>query len=238
MRDDYDMDMRAPEPFLRFSATNRMYVDDRTWIVAPATDQMESILKMWEGEEPSALDDVGTARVAEALSNLLSAALLPRSVALDVSHISEGQRPEFEKQDSWGMLHEWEVVGFGFGKDDDGEPRYAISIFYPDPDAAEADASEFVHRMRTYKASVWEELLQRGYPEHPLVGSEIISTSHASYGDGSTLTVRYTASGPISSWPSAGWYVGRDTPAHYPEPVAWFMLVEMRDLGFLVPWGD
>ena len=222
IRDDYRSDLHAP-PFLRTNTFNRIYIDDGTLVATPATEQIQSIMRTWTGEQQSLLEAPGFLRLGETLWDTLSAAILPRSVALDTSHISEQQQPQFKKQDTWGTLHEWESAGFGFGRDADGEKWYVISLFYPDPDAAGADASELVHRMETYEASVWPELLQQGYPKHPFVGCEITSTSHASYLDGSVLTVRYRAPGAT---------IPHGDGTH---PVIWFELIDMRDLGFLVP---
>jgi len=216
---DYSGD---PKPPIAWAGNTlaRVYVDESVLISAPATDMIEGVLETWAGEQPSVLENAGFARIGEAMWDTLSTAIMPRSAAFDTSRFMEGQRPQFKKQETWGTLHEWEVTGFGFGKDADGEKWYAISLFYPDSDTAEADASELVHRMETYE-SVYQD-----YPEHPFVDMEIVSTSHVSYEDGSVLTVRYRA--PGATIPFGGG----------PHPVIWFELVAGRDLGFLVPQTD
>jgi hypothetical protein len=217
IREDYQGDAKDPTSRMVLNTMNRVYVDESVLISAPATDMIEGVLETWAGEQPSVLGNTGFAHIGEALWDTLSTAIMPRSAAFDTSRFSEGQRPQFKEQETWGMLHEWEVAGFGFGKDADGEKWYAISLFYSDPDAAEADASELVHRMETY------ETVYQDYPEHPFVDMEIVSTSYVDYEDGSVLTVRYRA--PGATIPFRGG----------PHPVIWFELVAARDLGFLVP---
>ena len=157
VHEDFAGEFGAPTPLLRFNSYNRLYVDDSTLIAAPATAMIEGVLRTWAGEEPSLLDDEGFPRIGEALWDALSVAILPRSVALDVSGIVEGQQPQFEKQETWGTLHEWESVGFGFGRDANGSEWAAISLFYPDASSAEVDVDELVHRMETCETSVWPE---------------------------------------------------------------------------------
>jgi hypothetical protein len=130
-------------------------------------------------------------------------------------------QPQFRRQETWGVLHEWETVGFGFGRDGDGGGWYAISLYYPDPEAAEADVAELVHRMETYETTVWDDLVQRGWPKHPFQGHEIVSVCYASRKDGSTLTIRYRPEGTASDGTQSSGM--------------WFTMVNMRDLGFLVP---
>lgn len=36
----------------------------------------------------------------------------------------------------------------------DGQPWWAISLFYPDPEAAEADAGEIMDRMNGYRTAI------------------------------------------------------------------------------------
>jgi len=217
IREDYQGDVKDPTGRIALNTINRVYVDENSLISAPATDMIEGVLEAWAGEQPSVLENAGFAHIGEALWDTLSTAIMPRSAVLDTSRFSEVQRAQFEEQETWGTLHEWEAVGFGFGKDADAEKWYAVSLFYPDPDAAEADAPELVHRMETY------ETVYQDYPEHPFVDTEIVSTSHVTYEDGSVLTVRYRA--PGATIPFGGG----------PHPVIWFELVAGRDLGFLVP---
>lgn len=227
VHEDYAGDFGAPTSLLRFNSYNRLYVDDSTLITAPATEMLEGVLGTWAGEEPSALTNAAFVGIGEALWDALSVAILPRSVALDVSMIAEGQQPQFKKQETWGTLHEWESVGFGFGRDADGSEWAAISLYYSDPDAAGDDAGELVHRLETYETSVWPELVERGWPEHPLQDIEVLGASR----DGQVLTVKYQKPEPGPEWP-----VGRDPQtAQYVGPRFWFQLVDMRDLGFLVP---
>ena len=163
IREDYQGDVKDPTGRIALNTVNRVYIDENSLISAPAADMIEGVLEAWAGEQPSVLENAGFAHIGEALWDTLSTAIMPRSAALDTSRFSEGQRPHFKEQETWGTLHEWEAVGFGFGKDADGEKWYAVSLFYPDPEAAEADAPELVHRMETY------ETVYQGYPEHPFV---------------------------------------------------------------------
>jgi len=220
MPDDRSIDPRKDPIFLVMINTKYLYIDDATLIASPWVDQMESILGVWSGDNPSLAEDPAFSSLREVLWDSLSAAILSRTTAFDTSYISEGQRPQFKKQETWGTLHEWEAAGFGSGRVVDGTPWFAISLFYPDPGAASADVSELVHRLETYKATVWPELLTRGYPEHSWrpCGPTRVSTSKDERG--STLTVRFLGE---CFPPGERWFSW------------WWESIDLRDLGFLVP---
>jgi len=50
---------------------------------------------------------------------------------------------------------EWEALGAGYGRDDDGR-WWVISLFYSDPEAADADADELLQRMQGYDTALTE----------------------------------------------------------------------------------
>ena len=220
IRQDYGQDFNSPVRFA-FDLMNRVYVDEGTLITSPATHMIEGILRVkvwvntWTGEGPSVNYDPAFLSLGEALWDSLSAAILPRRTALDTSSLSHP--PQLERQDGWGTLHEWEAVGFGYGREPDGSHWFDFSLFYVDPEAADIDALELVNRMETYETSVQEELLDRGLPEHPLQVCGAFSYAANRVEHGSTLTVRCA-------------FKEDATPG-----AMWVQVIDMRDLGFLVP---
>jgi hypothetical protein len=57
------------------------------------------------------------------------------------------------KPEDWGDIHHWEALGAGFTRVD-GDPWWAISLFYPDPEAAAADAGEILDRMQGHETAI------------------------------------------------------------------------------------
>ena len=112
-------------------------------------------------------------------------------------------------------------MGYGISE---GAPWLALSLFYPDPDAAEADAGELALRMSDYDSAVpltHPELRQdqlAGMLKRPIDEiCEAFKVGYSSDGNGSTLTIICNMKEGIarSAW--------------------WSVLLDMRDLGFLLP---
>lgn len=232
--EDFETSLRSPVRFA-FGTMNRAYLDDNTLVAAPATEMVEDILETWSGRRPSLGDDPAFASVARALGDPLSAAVLPRTVALDVSGVEyarsmwvwptvarEGShttstdtpRHQLRKQDGWGTLRQWQAVGVGYSRTEDGRPWYTFALYYPERHAAAADAEELRHRMESYESAVPEEVMGWGWLEQPLQVCGPLAVSVVEDGEGSTLAVWC----PVEE-PSAMWYA----------------LLDARDVAFLVP---
>ena len=183
-------------------------------------DLLPSLPGVALGEAPSLDDDAAFSELAASLRNPLSAALLTRSTVLEPAGVNQ---PRYEKPDDWGDLHQWEALGMGYGISG-GVPWLALSLFYPDPDAAKADAGELTLRMSDYDSALRlthpelrEEqlavMLKR--PLDAICGA--INAGYRSGENGSTLTMRC------------------DVKNQDVANVWWSDLLNMRDLGFLLP---
>ena len=112
-------------------------------------------------------------------------------------------------------------MGYGITE---GAPWMALSLFYPDRDAAKADAGELTLRMSDYDSAL--RLTHPELREEQLAAMlkrpideicEAFKVGYSSDGNGSTLTIRCNMKEGIAR-------------------SAWFsVLLDMRDLGFLLP---
>jgi hypothetical protein len=194
-----------PDTQMAFNFMNRVYADDERVITAPSTDMIESILEAIAGERPSLADAPAFANLAMSLGNPLSAAILERPLVL------EPDATEYEKPEGWGELHQWETAGFGLEIEADGTRKYIYALYYPDPVAAEADAAELLARMQDYTST-----LPQRFDVEKLFEVCELSVSHTVHNEGSTVTTMCEAE-------------------EGERVVPWWLLVDSRDLGFLVP---
>lgn len=192
---------------------NRVYVSDTALIVAPATAYVTDVLAAWADEAPSLADDAAVSGVARALGDPLSAALFTREELLH-SEDPFADLAQYEKPAEWGTLHEWSDLGAGYGRGEEGE-WWIISIFYADPDAADADAEELINRMWGYDTAAAEFVEQGGWMQNPIDQwcRDLTADTQAHEG-GSILSVRCEMKEDAA------------TALH---------LVEARDLAFLLP---
>jgi hypothetical protein len=211
IRGDYEMDYDDPGSRLAISQMNRVFVEDGMLIRTGATDEMVGILEAWAGHTPSLADDPAFASLAATLGDPLSAVLLTSPAVLETERLHSP--PEYRKQRGWGVLHEWDALGVGYEVTDDGGRSFIFSLFYADPDAAASDGDELVQRMEGYETAVQF----RDSPAHPIAEyCDSLPWSHAEAEGGSTLTVRCTLKADTSG-------------------LRRIDLVEVRDLGFLLP---
>lgn len=220
IRDDYQWPSFTSPAMFALGSMNRVFVEDDVLIAAPATDMVTDILAAWAGEQSSLSEDTAFSSLAAALGDPLSAALLTRDTALnfEASGVSsEGQAnilSDYQRPSDWGVIHEWEALGIGFGRDDDAR-WLVISLFYSDPDAAEADAQELLQRMDGYSTVATELSDRNAWLEFPIDTSCSRLTSDAQrHDDGSTLSIQCALT---------------------EDAVSWVLLMELRDLGFLLP---
>lgn len=192
---------------------NRVYVSDTALVVAPATAFVTAMLATWANESPSLAEDASFSSLAIALENPLSAALFTRETILDSEPLFT-DLIQYEKPEDWGAIHEWSDMGAGYGRGEEGE-WWIISVFYPDPDAADADAEEILQRMWGYN-SAQTELGERSLlPQQPIDQScsELTADTRQHEG-GSVLSVRCTMK---------------------EDGATALQLADLRDVGFLLP---
>ena len=221
-RSTLEMTRSNPLSFHAYNSMKRVVLGDGTLAIGGVQmiDLVPDIQRASQGDIQSLNDDAAFRSLALSLGGPLSAALLTRSTVLEPKVVNP---PRYEKPDDWGDLHQWEALGMGYGISE-GAPWLALSLFYPDPDAAEADAGELALRMSDYDSAVpltHPELRQdqlAGMLKRPIDEiCEAFKVGYSSDGNGSTLTIICNMKEGIarSAW--------------------WSVLLDMRDLGFLLP---
>ncbi|MEX2431645.1 MAG: hypothetical protein WD645_06985, partial [Dehalococcoidia bacterium] len=214
---EIQLDLFGGESPLMMRAS-RVFVSDDVLIMGLATEPVVGALQAWAGEVSSLAEDPVVVRLAEALGDPLSAALLSRSVATSTEH--KGNRDPLEKQQGWGDLHAWEAMAAGYGTD--GEDRsWTFALYYPDAEAAGQDAEELVDRMQGYVPSFLNQL---NPPLQAALAQTLFQESCASltptvheHDDGSVLTVRCVLTEVA---PPHGWF---------------FFILDSRAVEFLLP---
>ncbi len=193
---------------------NRVYVSGTALVVAPATAFVAGTLATWANESPSLADDAAYSGLAAALGDPLSAGFLTQEAILDHDTGPPPGLSQFEKPAEWGTLHEWSDLGAGYGRGEEGE-WWVISLFYPDPDAASADAEELLQRMQGYE-SAYPEYVERGHLiQQPIDHSCSQLTADAqTHEGGSILSIHCTM---------------------MEDGLTALQLADLRDVGFLVP---
>ena len=211
-----------PLSFTAYNSMKRVVLGDGTLATGGVRviDLVPDIQRASQGEIPNLGNDAAFRSLALSLGGPLSAALLTRSTVLEPE---AAEPPRYEKPDKWGDLHQWEALGMGYGISE-GVPWMAISLFYPDRDAALADAGELTLRMSDYDSAIplmypdlREEALA-GSPDRPFdsICGTIDATARRDE-SGSTLTMRC------------------DMKEEFGRNIWWFGFLDMRDLGFLLP---
>ncbi len=213
IRDDYAWGSFTSPDAIAAGAMNRVYVSGAALIASPATEFVTGMLAAWANESPSLADDAAFSNMTLALGDPLSAGLLTREAILN--HETDGSEvlSQYEKPAEWGTLHEWSDMGAGYGRSEEGR-WWVISLFYPEPDAADADADELIQRMLWYDTAL-TELVERGWPQQPIEQAcSQLTADTQQHEDGSTLSIRCA--------------MREDGPTA-------LQLVDLRDLGFLLP---
>jgi hypothetical protein len=116
-----------------FAQMNRAFLDDGVLAAGPDTEPIVDVVGAAAGNTPVLADDPGFSRLAVSLRQPLSAALLSREAVLEPEEFA--RKLVYEKPAEWGDLHQWEALGAGYSVIE-GSPWWAISVFYPDPEAA------------------------------------------------------------------------------------------------------
>lgn len=193
---------------------NRVYVSGSALIAARTTEFVTAMLATWANESPSLAEDAAYSGLAAALGDPLSAGFLTQEAILDHDTGPPPGLSQFEKPAEWGTLHEWSDLGAGYGRGEEGE-WWVISLFYPDSDAASADADELIQRMQGYE-SAFPEFVEQGFlVQRPIDQScSELSADTRQHEGGSILSIRCAMK------------EGGATA---------LQLADLRDVGFLVP---
>lgn len=222
IRGDREQDLQSPTHQTGVLARmNRVFLDEGALAAGPDTDPIVDVVGASAGETPILAGDPLFSRLGASLGRPLSASLLPRQVALEPEGQPQLSYDAYPKPNGWGDIHQWEALGAGFTRVE-GEPFWAISLFYPDPAAAAADAGEIINRMKGYESAIplidptmSAEGLAR-IPQHPIDAScASLTPVHTNDDSGSVLTI---------------WCQVAQEPA-----MSWWIFLMFRDLGFLLP---
>ncbi len=166
------------------SHLNRMMVAANEIIAAPANSILFSLLDVRSAETSSIEDSPAYNDVAEALGDVLGAALIPQSQLISDN-----------VADDWENLHYYDLAGIGYSFQED-EQKIVIVIHYPD-DSANDDMQELDRRLSDYMTTLG------GQNPLPLTDFfEVGESSATSYGPRSVLTIElvYKPDTPRSSW--------------------------------------
>jgi hypothetical protein len=147
--DDRDLQTLMRRKAAVFAQMNRVFLDDGVLAAGPDTEPIVDVVGAAADHTPVLSDDPEFSRLAVSLRQPLSAALLPREAVLEPEGFAR-KLLVYEKPAEWGNLHQWEALGAGYSVIE-GSPWWAISLFYPHPEAAEADAGEIIDRMNGYR---------------------------------------------------------------------------------------
>jgi hypothetical protein len=221
IRRDRGQDLQAPTRRAGVLAQmNRVFLAEGVLAAGPDTDPIVDVVAAAERNTSVLSDDPVFSRLAVSLRQPLSAALLPRPAVLEPEGFA--RKLAYEKPEDWGTLHQWEALGAGYGVTE-GIPWWAFSLYYPDAGAAEADASELRERMTGYHTAIiplmYPDMSEEGLAGAPRYPSDqscsALITDVTKFEDGSVLTV---------------WCTKKEE-----RSISWHMLIQTRDLGFLLP---
>lgn len=212
IRHDREQDLHDPVARIASSTMNRVVLGDSWMATSPDTDPVVAFLDVAAGAD-TLLDEPAIASMAAELGDPLSAVFLTRELALlelDSPTVKPDPPVRLPKPEHWGQTHTWEYLAAGFGITE-GQPWWKLVLSYPDPNTASADIDELSRRWEEYQLYTW--LSQRD--PQPL--TELCPSPEFdawSDQDRSVLTVHC----PLQERTSV-----------------WFVMLEMRDLGFLLP---
>ena len=214
MNDDNSWGSLSSPSGIATGSMNHVYVSSTALIVAPATAFITAVLATWANESPSLADDAAVSGIVLALGNPLSAALFTRDGIMNPDTGLPPGLAQFEKPAEWGVLHEWFDMGAGYGRSEEGE-WWVISLYYPDPDSADADANELLQRMQGYESAYPEFVEQGVLVQQPIDHScNQLTADTQRHDGGSILSVRC---------------------AMKEDGATALQLADLRDVGFLVP---
>ena len=200
---------------LGLNLTNRVFVGKEVVVASPETASVEEFLDVLVGEAKSLRDNPLALAAIESLGETFAAVILTRTGVFN----PVGSIPlTYAKPPAWGALDQWNILAAGSGVED-GQPYFAFTIAFDDPTAADSNLDEVKARVENYQTLVPQRFpestaLIEGWPNRPLdEACNDISINALSWTYGSTITMLCQTH--IS--------------------LLWTQLVDLRDLGFLVP---
>ena len=200
---------------LALNRANRVFVGKEVVVASPETASVEEFLDVLVGEAKSLRYNRLALAAIESLGETFAAVILTRTGVFN----PVGSIPlTYAKPPAWGTLDQWNILAAGSGVED-GQPYFAFTIAFDDPTAADSNLNEVKARVENYQTLVPQRFpestaLIEGWPNRPLdEACNDISINALSWTYGSTITMLCQTH--IS--------------------LLWTQLVDLRDLGFLVP---
>jgi hypothetical protein len=155
--EDFQHDLSLPVG-MRFGQMNRVQLDDNQLTISNATAGLTAILDARLDNPPTLLDSVSHSGLARQMGgNTVGIAFLPPGLFLE---LQQGTRREtipnddygpffYEKYQDWGQLHQFNLAAVGYRTDGPTE-QLMVALYYPDPEAPEADLAEIERRWQEY----------------------------------------------------------------------------------------
>ena len=207
-----------PASLLTLGKMDHVFTGEGVLMAGLRAEMLADALEVRAGAAPSVASDPRFLAISRSLRDPLSAAILTRKSVLEPEYLPA---LFYDKPAEWGVLNEWELFAVGYGIS--GTDRLlTLSLYYPNPDDAAADAGELERRIPHYTTVVPQLFpdappeLEEGWPEKPYAQMcGVLTSSTSDAGDGSVLTIQ--------------------CPLNNEAGISWRELVDMRDLGFLLP---
>jgi hypothetical protein len=213
---------------MRFGQMNRVFLEDDRLAVSNSTDRLTALIDLQVEDAPSTLADSvpHSSLVRQLGGNTIGLAFLPPRL---VQELQQGLRREtipnddygpffYERYQDWGQLHPFDLAAVGYRAGGQGT-QLVVALYYPNPEAAAADAAEFERRWEEY----YLDLVLWRRPIAELCSSFL--TYPVRLDDGSVLTAVCDLAEP-----------GPDSdPRRDIRPAICHNMVEWEDLLFLVP---
>jgi hypothetical protein len=169
IRADNQVDLKSSQAAnIAMAYLNRVMVEEREIIAAPADDIVFSVIKSRSDKQKSLKDSLAYTRVAESLGDVLGAALVPQSLLRSENMSSD-----------WGKLHKYDLAGIGYQVEGE-DCELVIILHYPDKSAV-GDVDEMTRRMAEYavtagnmKTPLLSDLFNIGNPKAIVFGPDSI----------------------------------------------------------------
>ena len=195
--------------------TNRVFTDKEVVIASPEATSVEEFLDVFVGDAKSLSYNRLALTAIESLGETFATVILARNGVFN----PVGSVPlTYAKPSDWGTLDHWNLLAAGSGQEN-GHPFFALTIAFDDPTAADSNLDEVKVRLANYQTLVPQRFpestaLIQGWPDLPLEETcHDTSINATSSTHGSTITIVCKTN----------------------IPLFWTQMVDLRDLGFLIP---
>lgn len=223
---DRQVDMSLP-PGREFGQMNRVFLVEDRLTISNSTQGLTPLLDVEAGGTPTLLDSPAHLGLVRQIGgNTIGLAFLPPRL---VQELQQGLRQEarsnddygpffYERYQDWRPLHPFNLAAVGYRTDGQGT-QLVVALYYPDPEAAGADAAEFERR--------WEEyFLNLGLWRRP--AAELCSSFQ-------TRAMRLEASSVLMAVCEMAEPGPSADPRRDIRPAIWHNMVQREDLLFLIP---